>query len=123
VRTLLNQGGKAREAEGAPQSAALSATPAIAPASERMGGISRVSAADSRPALDCMADAMWRLAAGEGCQEHWEMLPEDQKAWWRDCARQALRGWQERTLARDRKDNTLAGAAASPGAGSSTREA
>jgi hypothetical protein len=36
---------------------------------------------------------MWRFAAGEGCQECWEALPESQKEWWRSCAMLAMREW------------------------------
>jgi hypothetical protein len=42
---------------------------------------------------DVAAEGMWKIAAGDSCQECWEELPEDQKEWWRRCADQALRGW------------------------------
>jgi hypothetical protein len=46
-----------------------------------------------RPQKDVAAEGMWRFAAGEGCQECWEALPESQKEWWRSCAMLAMREW------------------------------
>jgi hypothetical protein len=47
----------------------------------------------SRHATDIAAEGMWRIAAGESCQECWEELPESQKKWWRYCAMQAVKEW------------------------------
>jgi hypothetical protein len=46
-----------------------------------------------RSPIDCVAEGMWRLAAGQYCQESWLMLPEDQRAWWRSCAAERIRRW------------------------------
>jgi hypothetical protein len=46
-----------------------------------------------RPPIDCIAEGMWRLAAGQCCQESWLMLPEDQRAWWRSYAAECVRRW------------------------------
>ncbi len=46
-----------------------------------------------RPAEDIAAEGMWRIATGESCEECWEALSEPQKAWWRRCAMEAVRGW------------------------------
>jgi hypothetical protein len=43
--------------------------------------------------IDCIAEGMWKFAAGQCCQESWLMLPEDQKAWWRSCATKCVRRW------------------------------
>ena len=32
-----------------------------------------------RPPIDTIAEAMWKIASGESCQDSWVMLPEDQK--------------------------------------------
>ncbi len=51
------------------------------------------SQAPLRPPEDIAAEGMWRMACGESCPDCWEMLPEDQKEWWRRCATQAVREW------------------------------
>ena len=43
--------------------------------------------------IDCIAEGMWKFAAGQCCQESWLMLPEDQRAWWRSCAAKCVRRW------------------------------
>ena len=40
--------------------------------------------APPRPAIDLVAEGLWRIAAGKFCNESWMTLPEEQKAWWRD---------------------------------------
>jgi hypothetical protein len=46
-----------------------------------------------RPQADVAAEGMWRIAAGESCEQCWEELPECQKEWWRRCATEAFREW------------------------------
>ena len=46
-----------------------------------------------RPPEDIAAEGMWRIAAGESCNECWDSLPESQKVWWRNCAMQAIGEW------------------------------
>ena len=46
-----------------------------------------------RPPIDCIAEGMWKMAAGESCQESWLKLPEEQRAWWRNCATECVRRW------------------------------
>jgi hypothetical protein len=48
----------------------------------------------SRPPIDCIAEGMWKIAYGESCHESWALLPEQQKAWWRDCATELMRRWK-----------------------------
>ena len=48
--------------------------------------------ASSRPPIDTMQKQCGR-SSGEGCQESWVMLPEDQKGWWRNCATECVRQW------------------------------
>jgi CheY-like chemotaxis protein len=52
----------------------------------------------ARTAVDFLAEGMWRWAAGATCQETWGILPEDQRIWWRDCAREAVRSWEAMSL-------------------------
>ena len=47
----------------------------------------------NRPPIDLVAEGMWKIAAGKSYPEHWEMLPENQKVWWRSCASQAVGEW------------------------------
>jgi hypothetical protein len=42
---------------------------------------------------DLAAEGMWRIVAGQSCQEHWEDLPADEKQWWKNCAMYAIREW------------------------------
>jgi hypothetical protein len=49
--------------------------------------------APQRSPIDCIAEGMWKFAAGQCCQESWLMLPEEQKAWWRSCATGYVRRW------------------------------
>ncbi len=84
VRNLLD--GAARPENDGP-SLVCGSSPAV----ER--SISKSSKVAQRPAIDCIADGMWRLGAGAGCAEDWDRLPEHQRAWWRDCARAAVAGW------------------------------
>jgi CheY-like chemotaxis protein len=60
-------------------------------------------AADSvrRPAVDLVAEGMWRFSAGEHCQEPWGMLPLDQRLWWTSCATEAVGDWVARSVASD----------------------
>ena len=51
-----------------------------------------------RTAIDLIAEGMWRWASGEGGEETWEILPEDQRIWWQDCAREAVRSWEARSV-------------------------
>jgi hypothetical protein len=46
-----------------------------------------------RPPMDCIAEGLWKFAAGQCCHESWLMLPEDQRAWWRSCATECVRRW------------------------------
>jgi hypothetical protein len=46
-----------------------------------------------RPPIDCIAEGMWKMAAGESCQESWLELSEEQRAWWRSCATECVRRW------------------------------
>ena len=55
--------------------------------------------APSHPSIDLVAEGMWRIASGENCPECWEMLPEQQKEWWRSCATRAVGNWM--SCARD----------------------
>ena len=52
-----------------------------------------------RPPIDLVAEGMWEIATGESCPECWEMLPEQQKEWWRSCATRAVGDWM--SCARD----------------------
>jgi hypothetical protein len=54
---------------------------------------------NSHPSIDLVAEGMWKIAAGESCPECWEMLPEQQKEWWRSCATRAVGDWM--SCARD----------------------
>ncbi len=40
-----------------------------------------------RDSVDLVAERLWKIASGETCPLRWEMLPEDQKAWWHKCAK------------------------------------
>ncbi len=52
-----------------------------------------------RHPIDLVAEGMWKIATGESCPECWEMLPEQQKNWWRNCATAAVKEWM--TAAKD----------------------
>ncbi len=40
-----------------------------------------------RDPVDLIAERLWKIANGETCRLRWEMLPEDQRAWWHKCAK------------------------------------
>jgi hypothetical protein len=46
-----------------------------------------------RAPIEYIAEGMWKLAAGQCCQESWLTIPEEQKAWWRSCATNCVRRW------------------------------
>ena len=50
--------------------------------------------APSHPSIDLVAE---ETAAGESCPECWEVLPEQQKEWWRSCATRAVGHWMSYT--------------------------
>jgi hypothetical protein len=52
-----------------------------------------VSVEAHRAPEDLAAEGMWRICAGESCDERWDELPKDQKEWWRRCAMHAVREW------------------------------
>jgi hypothetical protein len=55
--------------------------------------LARLHRTPTQPSADFAAEEMWRMAAGEKCPECWDELPEDQKEWWRRCARRAQAEW------------------------------
>jgi hypothetical protein len=55
--------------------------------------------APSRQPIDLVAEGMWKIASGESSPECWEMLPEQQKNWWRSCATRVVNEWM--TAAKD----------------------
>jgi hypothetical protein len=37
--------------------------------------------AAGRPPIDVVAEAMWQVVVGDGCQDCWDKLTNDQKEW------------------------------------------
>ena len=46
--------------------------------------------AAGRPPIDVVAEALWQVVVGDGCQDCWDKLTNDQKEWWRECAMNAI---------------------------------
>ena len=51
--------------------------------------------ANRPPAIELMAEGLWRIACGESCPDVWDDLPEVQKVWWRENANAIIHDWRD----------------------------